>query len=166
VTSPLSWETLGANSLPPLSWGNAKKVLLEPKETIKKKFQRIRQDFDRFGKTLGLTVETSKIVTNAAVGTLDEMSLRLGHRVRLRNAESGESDIIATVGVCVDMLDIRTKPLYFVVDCFGCPYSLAYHKRDDSFCVPRICRPYYRSVSFFLTNVYISSSSMMSGVSE
>ena len=66
---------------------------------------------ERFGKTLGAAVETSEIITNAAVGTLNEMSLRFGHRVWLRNLHAPESDMVTTVSVRVYVSNIRSQPL-------------------------------------------------------
>ena len=65
----------------------------------------------RFGKTLRTTIEPRKIVTNATVRTLDEMSLCFGHRVRFRNLHTLESNIITTVSVSVYVGNIWSQTL-------------------------------------------------------
>jgi hypothetical protein len=49
------------------------------------------------GKALASSVETRKIVSDTAVGTLYEMRLTLGHRARFREAHARERDVVATI---------------------------------------------------------------------
>ena len=74
----------------------------------------------RFGETLGLAVETSKVVPDGTVSALNQMRLRLSHCVRLRHTKMLERNIVTTVSIRVNVPYVRSDSLDFSVYLTGC----------------------------------------------
>ena len=96
---------------PPFGGAMVRKSLQQKQVPVNEEIQEDTKHIERFRKTLRAAIEPSKVVTNAAVRTLDEMSLCLSHRVRFRNFHSSESDIVTTVSVRVYVSNIWPETL-------------------------------------------------------
>ena len=60
-----------------------------------KKVHSDAQHLIRFRKTFTAAIESCKVVTDAAVGTFDEMRLRFGHDVTFRNLHNRKRGVVA-----------------------------------------------------------------------
>lgn len=103
---------------------------------------------------LGAAVEAGEIVADRGVGSLDEMRLGLGLRVRLGNAVALEGEAVAGVGVGEDGRDVGDGLPGQPVERDGAVDApVPDVMRNNATLSPAISSPYDCALPFFWTKV-------------